>query len=130
MESHKQTDKPTSTRQRNKRLTIGYFTTSIGDDNVQTSWFGAEDAARQRDCNLICFSGGVVRDSHGFQAQGNVLYDLASAETVHGLVSRTSMIGANLSRDELVSFHWRYRPLPIISVGMALEQVPYVFVDG
>jgi len=114
----------------NKRPTIGYLTSSLSDDNVQASWFGAEDATLRQGCNLICFVGGLVRDPRGFQAQNNVLYDLVNAEILDGLVSRASLIGTYLNRDELVRFHRRYSSLPMVSVGTELEGVPYVFVDG
>src|SRR3972149_6191224 len=86
MEGHKQTDKPKSTCQRNKRLTIGYLALSISEDLSQARWAGVADTAWKQGANLICLRGGPLHDPIGLYRQATPLYDLPSPEIVDGWV--------------------------------------------
>jgi len=60
-------------------------------------------------------------DSRDFEAQANILYDLVDAQNVDGLVTWASAIGTYINADENRIFHERYRPLPVIPIGGAVE---------
>jgi PAS domain S-box-containing protein len=79
--------------------------------------------------SLVSFVGGHWADPRGFQAQANVLYDLASAENVDGVVSWASLIGLYAAADETGTFHERYHSLPLVAIDRASEGVPNLFVD-
>ena len=125
----KQTDKPTSTGLRNRRLTIGYLPVSIGSLG-QPMLAGMVDVARERDVNLICFPGGSLLDPAGYWAQHNIVYELANAENVDGVVSWASQIGTYLTVDEIRALHDRYRPLPVVTIGRTVEGFPGVLIDN
>jgi hypothetical protein len=121
MEKH---DKNVITRQDrspNGRQTIGYLTRTISGDTGQALWSGVVNGARARDLNLICFCAECLSDSRGFLAHANILYDLANAEQVDGIVTWASSIGTYISPDENRAFHERYRPLQIVTVGGEVE---------
>ncbi|MBN1812401.1 MAG: substrate-binding domain-containing protein, partial [Anaerolineae bacterium] len=88
------------------------------------------DAARERDVNLICFAGDRLRDPTGSSSPANVLYDLVSSEAVDGLVSWASSVGGSLEHDEIVQFHRRYHPLPMVSITLPMEGCPTVLIDS
>ncbi len=80
------------TRSPDTRPTIGYLIHAEALDIIQEGIRGAADAARDLDANLICFLGGGL-DAPGFQAQANILYALADAEIIDGLLIHTSGVG-------------------------------------
>ncbi len=93
-------------------------------------WSGVADATADRSADLFCFAGKYLHDPDGFSAQGNVIYELVDQERIDGLVIWTSSLGNYISREALRDFCNRYRPLPMIGVGLKLEGIPGVLVDS
>jgi signal transduction histidine kinase/CheY-like chemotaxis protein len=112
------------------RPTIGYLAYGIGDNVSQALWTGIVDAARERGANLICFAGDRLRDITGSPSPANVLYDLASASVVDGLVSWASAVGGYQESDKIAAFHRRYHPLPIVSITLPMEGCPTIVNDS
>jgi signal transduction histidine kinase/DNA-binding LacI/PurR family transcriptional regulator/AraC-like DNA-binding protein/DNA-binding response OmpR family regulator len=112
------------------RPTIGYLALRTGDNVSQALWMGVVDGARERGANLICFSGDRLCGPDGASSPANVLYDLVSSEVVDGLVSWASSVGGSLEHDEIVRFHRRYRPLPMVSITLPMEGCPTVLIDS
>ncbi len=112
------------------RPTIGYLARTLNGDNDQALWSGITDAARARDLNLFCFMGQCLFDPRDFQAQANILYDLANAQNVNGLVSWASAIGTYVDAAAQRTFHARFRPLPVVPIGGTIEGFPGVMIDG
>ena len=109
----------------NTRPTIGLII-ATGDDTLYRS---ALDVADARGANLIAFVGGRLRDTRPFKTHANVVYDLVDREHVDGLIVKTSSLSNYVGREEVQRFCEKYRPLPIVSVGMELEGIPSVTVD-
>ncbi len=112
------------------RPTIGYFTSSIGESVSQAMWAGVVGAARDLDVNLICFAGEGTRTASTFPDPANVAYDLASTKSLDGLVSWASAIGRDMSHDQILDFHRRYRALPMVSLTLPLAGIPTVVIDS
>lgn len=120
-----------SARLRGSRPTIGLFIGRLGEQRYQAHvWPGVADAARARDVNLVCFVGGPLRSPEEFDAQRNVIYDLAGPENVDGLLVMSGSLGQFIGAEQLAQFYERYRPLPIISIALALDGIPGVLVDN
>lgn len=113
-----------------RRLTIGYLASQIQDGIGQLLWAGVSDAARQHDVNLISFPGGRLREANGLPSPASILYDLATPKNLDGLISWASTVGGTLEREEIIQYHARYRPLPIVSLGLELDHIPCVSVNG
>jgi hypothetical protein len=73
-------------RSQNVRPTIGVLDESHGRSNGQLTWLGIADAVRERDVNLIYFTGRALRSPYNFKTQANVLYDLVDTEQIDGLI--------------------------------------------
>ena len=88
-------------------------------------------AARNHDVNLLCFVGGALRGKPlvEFDAQRNVLYELASSENLDGLIV-FSTIGHHVPPEEFKKFFARYHPLPTVSIGAKLAGVPCVVTNN
>jgi PAS domain S-box-containing protein len=115
-------------RSQGERLTIGYLVPAVRASPPQ--WLGILDAAQKRGVNLICFEGGSLVDHSGFQSQASVLYDLVSAESIDGVISWASLIGTRAEADDIRAFHDRYRPLPMVTLGVTLGEIPSLFTDS
>lgn len=59
----------------NHRVTVGFFSNTIDDPLHTPLWAGMRQAAEEHDINLICFAGRQLNSPHGFEAQGNILYE-------------------------------------------------------
>jgi len=79
---------PTETplRPHRSRPAIGVLTHGAGDPNSQAVWEGVQSAAREHGAHVICFPGKPLCSPHGFEAQANIIYELAGPENVDGLV--------------------------------------------
>jgi signal transduction histidine kinase/DNA-binding LacI/PurR family transcriptional regulator/AraC-like DNA-binding protein len=117
-------------RSPNRRTTIGFLTANIHIGASRTVWAGVVDAAQKQDVNLICFLGGGLRISAGFEAQRNVIYDLARVDYLDGLVSWSSTVGGTLTPAEVVAFHRRYDPLPMVTLAQPMEGIPTLLINS
>ncbi len=119
-----------------KRLTVGLLINELGvrddlDFGYQSLvWEGIDFEARKRDINLISFLGGVIKHPVEYQRKRNVIYEHVNAGRVDGLIAVTTILGNHITRDELILFLKQYSPLPIVSIGVALEGFPSVTIDN
>jgi PAS domain S-box-containing protein len=111
------------------RPTIGLLTRGISDEFSGPVWKGVADVARERDVNLVGFVGGMLGSPHGFEAQGNILYNLAGAGNVDGLLIWTGILGHYVGPEEMQNFCKRFSPLPVVSIELPMEGIPSVLGD-
>ncbi len=114
----------------NGRWTLGLLTHGAGDPNSHNVWAGVVSFAEERDINLVCFPGKPLRSPVGFEAQSNILYDLVSSHAVDGLVVWASGLPLFVEAQAVRAFCERYRPLPMVTVGIPVEGLPGVQVDN
>jgi DNA-binding LacI/PurR family transcriptional regulator len=124
------TDKAIRPRRPTGRPTIGFLVDSITEAHGSALWSGVMDAARTYDANLICFQGNHLESPDGFLAQGNVIYRLASADTLDGLVFSSATLSLRVSSDAMQRFAEKYRPLPRVSLGLPLKGIPSLTVEN
>jgi DNA-binding LacI/PurR family transcriptional regulator/anti-anti-sigma regulatory factor len=134
MESSGKESKARRTKAQNARPTIGLLIGSVSSGEILYStmiWTGVADAAREQGANLICFAVGTLDFSSlsEFEARHNVLYDLVSGN-VDGLVISSGSLSFFVSEREFQNFCDRYRPLPMVSIALALEGIPSALVDN
>jgi signal transduction histidine kinase/DNA-binding LacI/PurR family transcriptional regulator/AraC-like DNA-binding protein len=122
---------PNSQRSNQKSCpTLGLLTHGGGDPVGHFVWSGVENIAQVRDVNLICFPGKSLRSPLGFEAQSNVLYDLINSQLLDGLIIWLAGLTFQINLEEVKNFCERYRPLPIVTVGVHVEGIPSVTVDN
>lgn len=112
--------------------TLALFASKLELTYQAPIWRGAAEVAQQRGANLLCFAGGMLYGAPTipYDQQGNVIYDLVSSESVDGLIVVSSSIGTFLGNAEMTAFCRRYAPLPVVSIGFAIEGVPSIMTDG
>ena len=111
-------------------ITVGFLTATVHMGAGGIFWSKIVDAAEKYSINLICFPGGRLRAADDFEAQRNVIYDHIDASRVQGLISWSSTIGGTLAPEDVVRFHQRYRPLPIVSLVQPMRGIPAVATDS
>jgi len=90
-------------------------------------WLGAADTARALGCDFICFSGRRLDESE-YRQQANVIFDLATPETLDGLVIWTTALSALLGPEGKARFGRQFTGLPIVSVEEPLGTAPTIRV--
>lgn len=113
-----------------KRPTIGLLIDELIGGYQHQMWPGIADLARERDVNLLCFSGKPLRSPLEFDSERNVIYGLASSQTIDGLIITSGTLGNYIPLHELEHFCQRYHPLPIVSIALPLEGIPSVLVNN
>ena len=99
-------------------------------DGYQSLVFnGMADAARTLDVNLVCLAGGVMGSPLRFGSQRNLVYNFATAKSVHGILLMSGTLGNHVGPTELGRFCERFAPRPIISLAVPLPGIPTVVVD-
>jgi signal transduction histidine kinase/DNA-binding LacI/PurR family transcriptional regulator/AraC-like DNA-binding protein len=113
----------------NHTPTIGMLTASLSGPTENALWQGVADQVNRRNINLICFSGGIPHWQWQFEDQKNLLFQFAGRQNVSGLLIWANILSHSLDRSGLEEFCRRYKPLPIISVGMFLPSIPSIRID-
>ena len=121
---------PTALRSKTSRpLTIGILTAWLNGPTEINLWHGVADRARERNVNLIYFSGGIPHWHQQYEAQKNILFNIPNQENVDGLLIWANILSHTLDQNSLEAFCQRYAPLPIISMGMVLPAFPSIRID-
>lgn len=113
-----------------QRATLGFLLASLHTGASLDLWPGLLDAAERLDVNLICFPGGRLQASVGYERQRNLIYNLAGEACLDGLVTWSSSLGGAVGQQEVQAFHHRYQDLPMVSLGQFMEGLPTVSVDS
>lgn len=110
-------------------VTIGMLTARLSGPTEINLWHGVADGAEERKVNLICFSGGMPRGPQQYEAQKNILFNIAGQPNVDGLLVWANILNHTLDPAEMEAFCQNYSPLPIISMGMVLSSFPSIRID-
>jgi len=110
-------------------LTIGMLTAWLNGPTEINLWHGVADRALERNVNLICFSGGIPHWHQQYEAQKNILFDIAGQPNIDGLLIWANILSHTLDRRSLEAFCLRYAPLATISMGMILPSIPSIQID-
>lgn len=113
-----------------ERPTVAFLTANIHIGSGRALWPGVADAADAQGVNLFCLPGGGLGVYEAFESQRNVVYDLVGPANVDAVVSWSSTVGGALDAAEVVRFHRRFEPLPLVTLAQLAEGVPAVTVDS
>lgn len=114
----------------NNRLTIGLLWPHLAFHYSVSIYRGITKVARDNNVNTICFTGGSLNSTYGYERMANVLYDIAGRESIDGLIMATAILGNYVSEEEMFKFCHSFQPLPLVSIGMELEGCSSVLVDN
>jgi len=109
---------------------IGLLVDWLEDEYQDKVLAGVDAEAQANGVGLLCIAGGVLRSPFRFGARRNFIYDLVGPECVDGLVIMSGTLGNYIGPNKLARYCERYRPLPMCSIGIALQGIPSVLVDN
>lgn len=108
--------------------TIAFLGSSPGGTYNQEKWSmwrGVFEAAQERHINLLYIAGEEIADSP--QA---ALYDLLDEHNIQGIILWSSFFCPRASEDEVRQYLRRYGNIPLVTIELALAEVPCVMVDN
>ncbi len=111
-------------------LTLGLLVSRLERGFHRSAFQRVERAAEEYGVSLVSLDGGVLNFPEGFEAQGNIIYQLATPALVDGLIIWSSALDWSLQAREMEAFCAGFEPLPVISVGRELEGIPSILVDN
>jgi len=116
---------------RKKRYTFGMIVSGGFDAENYDSmfWPGAVEFAKENDINLILFVGRQNSDNE-MSFNSDITHEFATLETVDGLIIPTGTMTDFLTPAQIRKFYKQFRPLPIVSIAMAIPGIPSVLVDN
>ncbi|MGK4006226.1 SpoIIE family protein phosphatase [Sorangium sp. So ce1036] len=113
-----------------KRPTIALLIDYLCGEYQSEVRFGVERAAEAHDVNLVvAFGESLARPGYALTARSNI-YPLISADAVDAVVVVTSALTNHLGVEDARAFCRSYAPLPLCSVGLAVDGIPSVIVDN
>jgi signal transduction histidine kinase/DNA-binding LacI/PurR family transcriptional regulator/AraC-like DNA-binding protein len=109
--------------------TIGILTARLNGPNEINLWHGVAERAKERNINLIFFSGGIPHWSQLYEAQRNILFNFAGQPNVDGLMVWANILNHTLDPTGLKNFCQRYSPLPVVSMGVVIPSIQSIRID-
>ena len=91
---------------------------------------GLADAANRYGVTCIFFEGGALDSPHIFERQRNYIYQLASLQTVDGLIVLAALLGHFTGSKRVAEFLENYKGLPLLTVSQPLPGIPSVLADN
>lgn len=112
------------------RPTIGLLIYGAEDPTCRALWRGVDTVAREHDVNLISFRAEPLRIPEEHLAQCNVLYKLASAERLDGLVIWGGILAHYVNHEEVLALLKTYAGIPKVNISSHLPGIPNVLIDN
>ncbi|MDP4181293.1 MAG: substrate-binding domain-containing protein [Bacillota bacterium] len=113
-----------------RRITIGFFVNEIDGDFQTLFWTSIRRAAEKLDINLITFEGRILFNTDNVAAQHNIVYKLADASRLDGLIIATGTIINKVTHDYFNSFIEHYKNIPMVSISEHIPGVPSIIIDN
>ncbi|KYF71783.1 phosphoserine phosphatase [Sorangium cellulosum] len=113
-----------------KRRTIALLMDYVGGDYQSDLRFGVERAAEAHDVNLLIAFGETLALPGTTASAQNSIYHLIGSETVDGVIVAAATLCHHVGVEGMQEFFRAYPPLPVFSIGMAIQGIPCVIVDN
>ncbi|KYF71786.1 phosphoserine phosphatase [Sorangium cellulosum] len=113
-----------------KRRTIALLMDYVRGEYQSEVRFGVERAAEMHDVNLLVAFGETLALPGSNASAQNSIYHLIGPETVDGVIVASTTLCHHVGIEGMQRFCRAYAPLPVCSVGMAIDGVPSLVVDN
>ncbi|MGK3992442.1 SpoIIE family protein phosphatase [Sorangium sp. So ce1024] len=113
-----------------KRRTIALLMDYVRGEYQSAVRIGVERAAEAHGVNLVIVVGETLTGQGGAESIQNGIYHLVGAEAVDGILIASATLGNLIGVEGMERFCRGYAPLPMCSIGIALEGVPSILVDN
>ncbi|WP_437630239.1 SpoIIE family protein phosphatase [Sorangium sp. So ce854] len=113
-----------------KRRTIALLMDYVRGEYQSAVRIGVERAAEAHDVNLVITVGETLTGQGAAESIQNGIYHLVGAEAVDGVLIAAATLCNHIGVEGMERFCRGYAPLPMCSIGIALEGVPSILVDN
>ncbi|MBN2442607.1 MAG: substrate-binding domain-containing protein [Spirochaetales bacterium] len=113
-----------------RNRTIALLGTSLFYDIPISIFRQTRELSQKLIFNLLYFAGMAFQSSHSFDSPANILYNLVTPRITDGIIIISNLLCSSSSPPEFREFCLRFHPLPVVSLGMAIESIPSVIVDN
>jgi signal transduction histidine kinase/DNA-binding LacI/PurR family transcriptional regulator/CheY-like chemotaxis protein len=117
-------------KNKNRLITLGLFALGAGDPCNDFIWSGVSDVCRENNVNLIYYPGRALASTELYESQSNLIYNLVDSYRVDGLIMWLAGLAQWVTTEELNKFCQSYSPLPVVTIGTAVKDVPGILVDN
>jgi DNA-binding LacI/PurR family transcriptional regulator len=112
------------------RLTIGLLSEELFFSNPADFFRGVKEATEQYDVNLLHVASSALRSPQEFQIQSNIFFDMIGPENVDALLIASNLLSGYAPFEEFKALCHSYGHLPIVSLGLAIDDIPSVVLDN
>ncbi len=109
---------------------IGIFTAGLDDEYQANLWHAMEQEAKRRNLGTISFIGSRLGSPIASEASSNLAYHLASQHNIDGLIIIASSLATFFTTLDLSQFFSSWSTIPTVSIGMRLEGMSDITVEG
>lgn len=110
--------------------TLGVIVDWLGDPYQAAVCDGISAGARYAGENLLYFVGGTLPLQSDESSPRHKIYELAGPQSLDGIVLLSSTLGHNTGREGVAALAGSFAPVPVASVGVALDGYPSVSVNN
>jgi sigma-B regulation protein RsbU (phosphoserine phosphatase) len=126
MKSSQSTKKKTAGRKR----TIALLGTWLNYEIPISIFRATRELTQKRNFNLLYFSGDAFQSPHFIDSPSNIIYNLVSPRIADGIIIISNLLGSFASPRDFREWCLQFHPLPVVSMGMAIEGIPSVVLDN
>ncbi|XXX80622.1 SpoIIE family protein phosphatase [Sorangium sp. So ce134] len=113
-----------------KRRTVAFLIDNVVGDYQSELRAGVERAAEAHDVNLLTVFGDPSSALGPDGAERSTFYHLIGPDTADGVIVASSTLSPYGGVDAMRAFCRSFAPLPVCSIGMAIDGVPSLMVDN
>jgi DNA-binding LacI/PurR family transcriptional regulator/signal transduction histidine kinase len=113
-----------------RRPTIGFFINEIDGDFQTLFWTSIIKAAQKLDVNLITYEGRILFNTDNISVEHNMVYRLADASRLDGLIIATGTLINKVSQDFFIDFIKEFQDIPKVSIYENIPGIPSILVDN
>jgi DNA-binding LacI/PurR family transcriptional regulator/signal transduction histidine kinase/DNA-binding NarL/FixJ family response regulator len=121
---------PAQGKPADRELTIALLGTNLYYEIPISIFRAARELTQEQNYRLLYFSGEAYRSSITSDIQANILYNLISPRIADGMIIISNLLASFTSPSEFRECCLKFHPLPVVSLGMAIEGIPSVVLDN
>jgi DNA-binding LacI/PurR family transcriptional regulator/two-component sensor histidine kinase len=112
------------------RPVIGVMLDNVDDGYQRAIWAGLERAGQDADVDILNFLGGHLDPDDPAFRHRNGIFELIGPELLDGLVVASTVMASHIGNARLDEYCRRFRPLPMVGLGVELRSMPSLVCEG
>ncbi|MDC7221237.1 MAG: EAL domain-containing protein [Spirochaetales bacterium] len=114
---------------KNGKPTIALLLGSLSSAYHEGIMWGAQDLAKQRDCNVLTFCGGAIKNPNQYAQTRDTIFELISEDYIDGIIITESSHTRFLNHEEKHDYLKRFSPIPLVSIGGSSQDYINIVTD-